>query len=65
MKCPVCGQNTEVVESRSRDLTTIRRRRCRKCDKLFYTNEEPMDYHEGSAKMLDIYNKKYKGVAYR
>lgn len=62
MKCPACNGDTEVIESRGNSDVTIRRRHCKKCDRMFYTQEECIKYDEGSAKMTDIYNKRYKGV---
>ncbi len=38
MNCPKCESSTEVTDSRKKDKTVVRRRRC-KCGERFVTHE--------------------------
>lgn len=46
MTCPVCGAETKVVDSRSIEDGTRRRRKCLECDYRFSTVEIDVDYYE-------------------
>ena len=39
MTCPVCGEETKVVESAKDCETVYRKRRCVSCKHTFYTEE--------------------------
>ena len=39
MKCPKCGGQTKVTESRLWGNTTLRRRKCLGCGRIFITEE--------------------------
>lgn len=39
MTCPKCGGEVTVVDSRSDVETVVRRRRCKECRYVFYTQE--------------------------
>lgn len=46
MTCPVCGAETKVVDSRSVEDGTRRKRKCLECDYRFSTVEIDVDYYE-------------------
>lgn len=39
MKCPICNGKTTVLESRSSGKTKYRRRHCKECGQVLYTEE--------------------------
>ena len=39
MMCPVCNKKTVVTETRYLDSRRFRRRRCKDCNYVFYTEE--------------------------
>lgn len=43
MTCPVCGEATIVVDSRSDCESVYRRRKCKVCDHVFHTTELESD----------------------
>lgn len=47
MRCPFCYSKTTVVESRTVRDSTIRRRKCLVCHRLFYTEESFIEYADG------------------
>ena len=47
MKCDKCGGESRVVDSRSKKGVTYRRRVCKGCGRVFYTEEVPIGYLEG------------------
>ena len=50
MKCPVCGADTEIVNTRSVDVDCIRRRReCVECKYRFST----LEYEEETIKRME------------
>lgn len=49
MKCPECGGNVKVDETRSSDFENIRRRICRKCGNVFYTSEIEINKSTGAS----------------
>ena len=58
MKCPVCGAETEVVNSRSIDVECVRRRReCVECKYRFST----LEYEEEVIKRMEADLKNEKG----
>lgn len=58
MKCPVCGAETEVVNSRSIDVDCVRRRReCVECKYRFST----LEYEEEVIKRMEADLKNEKG----
>lgn len=58
MKCPVCGAETEVVNSRSIDVDCVRRRReCVECKYRFST----LEYEEEVIKRMEANLKNEKG----
>lgn len=46
MRCPVCGRQLKVVDTRNikKDNSIIRRKRCINCGALYYTKEKEIDY---------------------
>ena len=46
MKCP-CGGNTVVTQTRARDNTLKRTRKCNLCNQAFYTTEVFLDWAVG------------------
>ena len=58
MKCPVCGAETEVVNSRSIDVDCVRRsRECVECKYRFST----LEYEEEVIKRMEANLKNEKG----
>jgi transcriptional regulator NrdR family protein len=53
MTCLYCGGPTKVIESRGSSEEVIRRRKCLKCRKLFYTAERDISYNEGKRLMYE------------
>lgn len=51
MKCPICGGNTEVRDSRPKVDTIYRRRRCVKCNYRFSTVEVEAERHTTKKKV--------------
>lgn len=50
MTCPVCGENTQIINSRG-DVDRVRRRRkCRDCGHRFTTIELEADLHRRLSK---------------
>lgn len=45
MTCPVCGGDTRIVDSRSKDDCKKRRRKCQECGYKFNTIEIDMDLY--------------------
>lgn len=43
MQCPICNDDTFVVDSRKKDITVIRRRSCKMCGHRMTTIEIPLD----------------------
>ena len=43
MNCPVCGENTRVMDCRADCESVYRRRKCKECNYLFYTTESGSD----------------------
>jgi len=43
MICPKCGGEVQVVDSRHNAETVVRRRRCKICKHIFYTQETITD----------------------
>ena len=44
MTCPVCGEETRVVDSRKPDCETVwRRRECKECGYRFETEEREVE----------------------
>ena len=39
MDCPYCRSASRVIDSRSESDKVLRRRKCLKCEKLFFTTE--------------------------
>lgn len=60
MTCPVCGEDTFVDGSASDVDVVARRRKCKKCNYIFYT----LEYEDSEAKTtftrLDYARKNYK-----
>lgn len=44
MRCPKCGEKTKVVDSRETPISVERMRRCKGCDRVFYTTERVVEY---------------------
>lgn len=47
MRCIKCGGMTKVIDSRSIEEGTFRKRRCEGCGREFYTEEYETDTREG------------------
>lgn len=62
MKCPICGEQSKVMESRDSGKTIIRRRKCKACSQIFYTEEVAIDYYDGCQKISKIARERYKDV---
>lgn len=62
MKCPICGEQSKVMESRDGGKTVIRRRKCKACSQIFYTEEKRIDYYDGCQKISKIARERYKDV---
>lgn len=58
MKCPLCGEQSKVMESREWHGTMLRRRKCKACGQLFYTEEVEIEYVEGCNRINEIYHTK-------
>lgn len=52
MFCPTCGATTKVLDSRPIAYTTVRRRLCPGCGRVYYTSETEIPYIDG----LDLVN---------
>lgn len=55
MKCPVCGEETKVIDSNSTCEDIVRRRKCIKCNYRFNTIEIDKDLFE---KLWSTYQEK-------
>lgn len=53
MKCPVCGGNTKVIDSRCEDDCVNRKRMCLECGYRFATIEVDRDLHDNIMKCGD------------
>lgn len=53
-KCPICGSNSRVIQSRWTKDSAIRIRSCNKCFKSFYT-EEILVHDDVGIKQLRVY----------
>ena len=53
MNCPVCGEKTEVLDTVHLDQETYRRKRCKVCGEIFFTEEtithRPVGYYDAWA----------------
>ena len=58
MVCPHCGGKTKVMETRDWENTVVRRRKCKACGQLFYTEEGAIEYTEGCNRINEIYHTK-------
>lgn len=62
MNCPVCGNRTKVLNSKTDDIFTYRRHKCDACFEEFCTREEIMNYEEG---MKELWKLSYRENAAR
>lgn len=57
MKCPYCNGLSFVKDTVPDDDTVIRKRQCKKCGKIFYTQENDLDFNNGKKIMNKTKNK--------
>lgn len=56
--CPKCDNKTLVVESRIVDDVVVRKRKCKTCGDVFYTEEIEVLNHET---LTEFRKRRYKG----
>lgn len=59
MKCPICGEHAVVMDTRAYGAGLIRRRKCKACGRLFYSEELPIEYTDGLDKMKEAQHDHY------
>lgn len=60
MKCAECGARAKVIESRSIEEGTFRKRMCTGCGRIFYTSEYEDDQDDGGRDGIKAYWKKWR-----
>lgn len=60
MYCRECGGKTIVIESRSIEEGTFRKRRCRGCGRMLYTSEYEDHWDDGGRDGIKAYWKKWR-----
>ena len=54
MECPECGNSTKVIDSRKVELNVFRKRKCGKCNHIFYTEEVEISLEEADIYMAAL-----------
>lgn len=61
MYCPECNNRTTVVESRVVDDVVVRKRKCKTCGGVFYTEEIEVLNHDTLTEFRKRYLRENKG----
>lgn len=60
MNCPICGEESRVIGSKSDCESVYRKRRCEGCKHVFYTEEYESESNEYYNQMLRAYDRHRK-----
>lgn len=60
MFCELCGDKTKVVDSASDGSMVVRKRKCKVCSHIFYTQEIDFCYYDGGPTLYKFKFKKEK-----